>query len=109
MGRAGSQSKSQRENSKNLSENFRDALRYIVSRIVKDEDLQSEHALGRSMACFAVGMQTSNTAGVSGGSKEVPVSFGYVAASVCLWELEKWKKVSYDALTFHDELFIADT
>jgi hypothetical protein len=100
MGRAGFQSKSQRESSKNLSENLRDALRYIVNRIVKDEGLQSKHALGRSMACFAVGMQTSNTAAVSGGSKEVLVSFRYVAASVCLWELEKWKKVSYDALTF---------
>ncbi|KIW67302.1 hypothetical protein PV04_06566 [Phialophora macrospora] len=73
LGRNGAQSKTQRENSKSLGENFRDALRYIVNRIVKDEGLVSEDALGRSMACFAVGLQTSNAAGdelcIAGGLK----------------------------------------
>ncbi|OCT51734.1 RNA-directed RNA polymerase [Cladophialophora carrionii] len=99
MGRAGAQSKTQRENSQSLRESFRDALRYIVGRILKDEGVESEHALERSVACLAVGLETSNSATVKGPLKEVLVSFGYVAASVCLWELDRRVVVSGDVLT----------
>ncbi|EXJ58741.1 hypothetical protein A1O7_06171 [Cladophialophora yegresii CBS 114405] len=99
LGRAGAQSKTQRENSQNLRQSFREALRYIVGRIVKDEGGESEHALARSVACLAVGIETSNSAAVRGASKEVLVSFGYVAASVCLWELDQLVEARGDVLT----------
>ena len=72
-----------------MRESFREDLRYIVDRILLDEGVESDDALERCVACLAVGCEIVGTGGAGRGSAGKLVSFGYVAASVCLWQMEQ--------------------
>jgi hypothetical protein len=90
LGQTGGQSKRQRENSISLRDNFRNLLRYTVNRIYDENEEASDDRLARTLACLAVATNGENpsSADVGRGSHEQMMSFGYVAAAVCLWELE---------------------
>ncbi len=77
-----------------MKEGFSTDLRYIVERISKVDGLPDTEEFERSRACLAVGIEkvTARTRGK--GSKETLVSFGYIAASICLWYLERWPPYS---------------
>ncbi|KIX09610.1 uncharacterized protein Z518_00690 [Rhinocladiella mackenziei CBS 650.93] len=86
LGRTGAQAKKQHEWSVKMKERFNDELNYIVNRIVKDGPNKAQESLERSMACLQVALEKD-----LGGSKrrENLVSFGYVAAAICLKEMER--------------------
>ncbi len=77
-----------------MRDSFRSDLRYIVTRILEEEDLGPTEKLERSLACFVVGLESVSAAKRGSGFKQALVSFGYVAASICLWELEQWPPYS---------------
>ena len=90
IGRYGPQSKRQREASIGMKEKFERDVAEIINYIVKEDEGgegRSKEALGRAIACFAVAAATSDTRPRRGiGTLR---SFGYVAAAVCLRELER--------------------
>ncbi len=69
-----------------MKERFNEDLAFIVNCMVKNGIERSEESLERSMACFKAGLETR--ARVSKMGAEL-VSFRYVAAAVCLKEVEK--------------------
>jgi hypothetical protein len=77
-----------------MKETFREDLRYIVSRILAEETHGLHHGLETSLACLAVALETKSSEDTGGGVKEILVSFGYVAASICLWKLQQWTPYS---------------
>jgi hypothetical protein len=83
LGRTGAQSKNQRELSTSLKEKFDDDAAYFVQCIVKDGDEHSGEALERSMACLAVSLEDRSL------GRENLQSFKYLAAAVCLREVER--------------------
>jgi len=89
IGKTGAQSKRQRENSVSMKEKFERDVAFTISCIVKDPTTgkESEEALERSIACLAVAMEEKLP------RKKVGVlrSFLYVAAAVCLKEVEKFQ------------------
>jgi hypothetical protein len=87
LGKTGAQSKKQHELSVSMKERFNEDLEYIVNCILKDGNERSEESLARSMACFRVGLEPGTRSLRSG--KEKMVSFGYVAAAVCMKEVER--------------------
>jgi hypothetical protein len=68
-----------------MKERFNDDLGYIVNCMVKDTE-GSEDGLARSIACFKAGLETRAKASKTG--REL-VSFRYVAAAVCLKEMDR--------------------
>ena len=77
-----------------MRDSFRRDLEYIVDRILEEEDFSDDEELERSLACFAVGMENLTAGKGARGSKETLLSFGYVAAAICLWKLEQWTPYS---------------
>lgn len=86
LGKTGAQSIRQHELSISMKERFNDDLGYIVSRIVKKDTESSEDGLARSIACFKAGLETRTKTSKTG--REL-VSFRYVAAAVCLKEMDR--------------------
>lgn len=89
LGRDGAQSKKQHELSISLRDHLNSNMTYIVNRIIKDGHEESEDRLERSAACFVVSLESATGSQDSRGRSEGLVSFRYVAAAVCLREIEK--------------------
>jgi hypothetical protein len=85
LGKFGAQNKRQHDLSISMKERFNEDLAYIVHCIIKDGDARSEESLARSIACFNVGL-TEVTLLKTGPEL---VSFKYVAAALCLKEIER--------------------
>lgn len=83
LGRTGAQSKNQRELSTSLKEKFDEDAAYFVKCIVKDGEEHSEEALERGMACMDASLEDRSL-----GRVEL-LSFKYLAAAVCLREVER--------------------
>jgi hypothetical protein len=85
LGKTGSQTKHQRELSTTMKERFDEDAAFIVNCIVRDGGERSDEALERSMACLAVSLDDK----YSYKRRDQLLSFKYVAAAVCLRELER--------------------
>ncbi|KAH6704064.1 rna-dependent rna polymeras-like protein [Leptodontidium sp. MPI-SDFR-AT-0119] len=85
LGRTGAQSKNQRELSTTMKERFDEHSAFIVNCIVKDGSDRSEEPLERSMACLAVSLEKKDVYK----RHENLLSFKYLAAAVCLKEIER--------------------
>lgn len=85
LGKTGAQTKHQRELSTTMKEKFDGDAEFIVNCVVKDDAEWSEEALERSMACLAVSLEDKK--GFKRGGELV--SFRYVAAAMCLREVER--------------------
>ena len=85
LGKTGVSSRHERELSKTMKEKFDEDAAFIINCILKDGDEWSEQALERSIACLAVSLEV----GHAYKGREQLRSFKYVAAAVCLREVEK--------------------
>jgi len=85
LGKTGSQTRHQRELSTTMKERFDEDAAFIVNCIVKDGAKWSEESLERSMACLSVSVEDKNPFR----RRDQLLSFKYVAAAVCLREVEK--------------------
>ena len=88
IGKTGAQSKRQREFSVNMKEKHDRDVEYIVRCIIQGEgNSGTEEALERSIACLYVGCNIVRV------RKKVGrlVSFAWVAAAICLREVEKFR------------------
>ena len=86
LGKTGAQSKRQHELSIGMKQRFNDDLGYIVNCIVKKGTERNEDGLAMSIACFKAGLETRPKALKT--SRDL-VSFRYVAAAVCLKEVDR--------------------
>ncbi|KAM3066365.1 hypothetical protein ACMFMG_003126 [Clarireedia jacksonii] len=86
LGKVGAQSRKQRELSVSMKEKYDADANYVIDCIIRDKAEYSEEALERSIACFAASLEDQGT-----GKKraEEVVSFKYLAAAVCLREMER--------------------
>ena len=85
LGRTGAPNRHQRELSKTMKEKFDEDATFIVNCILKDGDEWSHQALERSVACLAVSLEDDTLYR----RREQLLSFKYVAAAICLREVEK--------------------
>ncbi|KAM0132168.1 hypothetical protein ACHAP3_006606 [Botrytis cinerea] len=86
LGKVGSVSKKQRELCVSMKEKYDETAVFIINCIIKVDDEYSEEALERSIACFAVSLDDRKRRG----AREEPLkSFRYLAAGVCLREMER--------------------
>lgn len=86
LGKNGVQSKRQREFSKTMKEEHERNMEYTVLSITRGEDGKSgEEALERSIACLYVACNTTRVRKRVGAL----MSFVWIAAAVCLKEVEK--------------------
>ncbi|CZS94939.1 related to RNA-directed RNA polymerase [Rhynchosporium graminicola] len=85
LGRTGAQSKNQRELSTTMKERFDEHSAFIVNCIVKDGTEWNEESLERSMACLCVSLEKKDVYK----RWENLLSFRYLAAGVCLREVER--------------------
>ena len=88
IGKNGIPNKRQRESSTGMKDKFDRDVTYVVDWITKNEDgVRDLESLERSIACLSVAMEkeghTSNAVGLE--------SFKYVAAAVCLKEIERFQ------------------
>lgn len=67
--------------------NVRDVVKYI--RGTKEDDEHTQQTLARSIACFNVSLGEVTRVLVGGRRSEPLVSFRYIAAAVCLREMDK--------------------
>lgn len=88
LGRTGARNREQRELSTSMKESYERDVLFTINSIFKDGGVHSDEALERSMTCFAVGLEEDGTAAAYKGAGGELRSFMYVAASVCLRELE---------------------
>lgn len=89
IGKNGAQSKRQRDFSTTMKERHERNVEYTVKYILQGEDMSgTNQALERSMACLRVGHQEIKE------HKKVGrlVSFAWIAASVCLKEVENFRR-----------------
>lgn len=96
LGQSKMPSRQERDNAKTMKEKFDEDSLYIVNLIVKDENSPAEYhkeSLERSMACLAVSLEDSPP-----GHRDTEhlCSFKYVAAAVCLREVELLSLPSLD-------------
>jgi hypothetical protein len=85
----GTQSKKQRDLSVTMKEAFDRDAGFVVDCIINDEEGEyAENALEKSMACLSVCLGEGSAFVSAGRYSEVLVSFGYLAAAVCLKEME---------------------
>ncbi|KAE9375996.1 rna-dependent rna polymeras-like protein [Stipitochalara longipes BDJ] len=97
LGARGSQSKRQRDLSIPMKEAFDRDVAFIVGCIrgnkgedAKDSANEDEYkALERSIACFDVSLGEARRVAQGGRKNEPLVSFRYIAAAICLKEMEK--------------------
>ena len=86
LGKHGAQSKRQREFSKTMKDKHERDVEYTVSWITRGDDNNSrQEALERSIACLYIACNTTKVWKRVG----ILMSFTWVAATVCLRELEK--------------------
>lgn len=86
LGKTGAASKRQRESAITMKEQHDRTVAYTVACITRGEgDDGGSEALERSIACFYVGCNTVRVRKRVGAL----MSFGWIAAAVCLKELEK--------------------
>lgn len=85
LGKTASVNKQQRDLSTNMREKFGEDSHSIVNFILKDGNEWSKESLERSMACLAVSLEDRPT----DKGKEQLLSFKYVAAGICLKEVER--------------------
>jgi len=85
LGKTGAQSKHQRELSMSMKEKFDEDAGFIVNYILKEDSEWSEESLERSMACLAVSLEDGPVHKRWGRL----LSFKYVAAAICLREVER--------------------
>jgi len=85
FGSTGAQTKRQRDLSTTMKERFDENAANIVNMITRDEVEHSEEALERSMACLAISLEDRSRFG----KKDQLLSFKYVAATVCLREVDR--------------------
>lgn len=85
LGQSKMPSRQERDNAKTLKEKFGEDSLYIVNLIVRDGDEWHPESLERSMACLAVSLEDSPP-----GHRDTEhlCSFKYVAAAVCLREVD---------------------
>jgi len=88
IGKTGMPNKRQRESSTGMRDQFDRSVTFIVDCITKNEEgIKDNESLARSIACLSVAMEkkdhTSDTV--------VLRSFKYVAAAVCLKEIERFQ------------------
>jgi hypothetical protein len=76
-----------KENVSEMRENFADDIAYIRNRIRMDEEGNSDEALPRAIACLDDAMRSR---GLRVGKEGRLVSYRYVAAAICLDELERF-------------------
>lgn len=86
IGKSGAQNKVQLENSRKMKEKVSENNRYIVDCILKDGREYSDEALERSSACLAVSLEEN----CKKRKKDSLLSFKYLAASVCLRQVERF-------------------
>lgn len=84
LGARGAQSKKQRELSTSMKEEYDRDVTFTISSILNDGNDKSAEAMERSMACFCVAFEDNRIRNRG----EKLRSFLYVAASVCLRELD---------------------
>lgn len=84
LGARGAQTKKQRELSTSMKETYDRDVAFCINSIVTDGTVKSEEALERSIACFCVAFEESRVRNRG----ETLRSFLYVAAAVCLRELD---------------------
>ena len=77
-----------------MKERFNDELAYFANCIVGNaRDVGTEDSVARSMAAFEVALEAGDGGRGRGdmrGRREATRSFGYVAASLALWGIDKW-------------------
>ncbi|KAN0121734.1 RdRP domain containing protein [Hyaloscypha variabilis] len=89
LGKTGAQSKHQRELSTNMKDKFEEDSLFIVNCILKEDGDWSEDSLERSMACLAVSLEPPKKYR----KQEQLLSFKYVAAAICLREVEGFERL----------------
>lgn len=87
LGKTGAQSKRQHELSISMRDRFHEDLGYIVNCILRDGKEKSKESLERSIACFKVSLEPGTRSLMTGVEM---VSFRYVAAAVCLREVDQF-------------------
>lgn len=86
LGKVGSVSKKQRDLCTSMKEKYDDDVNFIINCIIKDGDGYANEALERSIACFSASLKE----GRSKMTRDEPLkSFKYLAAGVCLREMER--------------------
>jgi len=88
LGRNGAPNRRQRELSTTLKERFDEEALQIMSWITKDDKEYSPEALERSIACLEISLEEGH-ANKTWRRGEHIVSFKYIAAAVCLREVER--------------------
>lgn len=86
LGRDGAPTRYQREMSITMKEKFEEDIQVVVNCIIKDGEQYSNESLEMSMACLAAALEDRR---VGRGRSEATLSFKYVAAAVCLREVER--------------------
>lgn len=84
LGKTGAQNRIQHDTSVKMKERVDENNRFIVNCILKEGAEHSTEALERSIACLAVSLDQHTIK-----RKDQLLSFKYVAASVCLKQVEK--------------------
>ena len=84
LGKTGAQNRVQHDTSVKMKERVDENNRFIVNCILKDGVEYSNEALERSIACLAVSLDQHTVK-----HKDQLLSFKYLAAAVCLKQVEK--------------------
>ncbi len=91
LGKTGAQSRQQRELSTSMKEKFEAESGFIVNCIVRDDAEWSEESLERSLAVLWVSLQERRwKRGLGFDGAGSLLSFKYVAAEVCLREVDRF-------------------
>ncbi|KAJ9647017.1 hypothetical protein H2199_002003 [Coniosporium tulheliwenetii] len=88
---AGAQNKRVRENNTRMKEQFERDVTFWVERITHGDDGDREEALARSIACLHVGMEEGSRMAGRGRRRAELRSWRYIAAAVCLKEVERFQ------------------
>lgn len=84
----GAQNRRTRERTMEMNQRFERDVAFTVERITQGDDGDRDEALARAIACFAVGMKEPRKVSKRVGELR---SWKYVAAAVCLREIELFK------------------
>ncbi|KAF4305332.1 RNA-dependent RNA polymerase eukaryotic-type [Botryosphaeria dothidea] len=90
----GAQNRRTRERTMEMNQRFERDVAFTVERITQGDDGDRDEALARAIACFAVGMKEPRKVSKRVGELR---SWKYVAAAVCLREIELFK-IRFDPL-----------
>ncbi|EON67049.1 hypothetical protein W97_06166 [Coniosporium apollinis CBS 100218] len=104
---AGAQNKRVRENNAKMKEQFERDVTFWVERITHGDDGDREEALARSIAALHVGMEEGSRMAGKGRRRAELRSWRYIAAAVCLKEVERfqgqfggaWRWVEVDGIS----------